>query len=329
MSDITVPRTSGRVSAGARPMRVLITGAAGYVGGLLGARLVRDVDVVGTDIRPRTDLGFEVVPLDVRDRALVELLRSRHITHVVHLASVLESTGDRERDYDIDVNGTRNVLDCCIRARVGHLTVSSSGAAYGYHADNPAWITEEWPLRATRAFAYAWHKRLIEEMLATHRATHPDLRQLVLRIGTVLGATTRNQITALFARRRLLQVRGSDSPFVFVWDEDVVGAIEHGLRGDRSGIYNLAGDGVLTIPQIAAILGRPLRVVPPVVLTGALAAGRLLGLGRYGPEQVDFLRHRPVLSNARLKAEFGFVPAKSSEQAFRFFVESAPMRGGL
>jgi UDP-glucose 4-epimerase len=318
-----------RPSGGTAARRVLITGAAGYVGSLLGARLAREAEVVGTDLRPRTDLGFEVIPLDVRSRAMVELLRSRHITHVVHLASVLESTGDRAKDFDVDVNGTRNVVDCCVRAHVRHLTVSSSGAAYGYHADNPEWITEEHPLRATEAFAYAHHKRLVEELLAEARAAHPALRQLVLRIGTVLGATTRNQITALFARPRILRVWGSESPFVFAWDEDVVGAIEHGIRGDRTGVYNLAGDGALTVREIAAILGKPVRGVPATLLRGTLAAGRALGVSRYGPEQVDFLRYRPVLSNRRLKEEFGYVPARTSEQAFRFFVESAPMRGGL
>jgi UDP-glucose 4-epimerase len=309
--------------------RVLITGAAGYVGSLLGARLQREAQVIGIDLRPRTDLGFEVIPLDIRDRSLLDLLRTRRITHVVHLASVLESTGDRAKDYDIDVNGTRNVVDCCVRAHAGHLTVSSSGAAYGYHADNPAWISEEDPLRAGPAFAYAHHKRLVEELLAEAREAHPALRQLVLRIGTVLGATTRNQITALFTAPRLLRVWGSESPFVFAWDEDVVGAIEHGIRTDRAGIYNVAGDGALTVREIAAILGKPVRGVPASLLKGALTAGRALGVSRYGPEQIDFLRYRPVLSNRRLKEEFGYVPVRTSEQTFRYYVESAPMRGGL
>lgn len=307
---------------GVSEKRILITGAAGYVGARVGARLARDHFVVGTDLRPRTDLGFEVLPLDIRDRSLGHLLRERRITHVVHLASVLEGSGDRAREYDIDVNGTRSVVDGCLAARVQHLTVSSSGAAYGYHADNPAWISETDPLRATSAFAYAHHKRLVEEMLAAYRASHPELAQLVLRIGTVLGATTRNQITALFLKRRILCIAGSESPFVFIWDEDVAAAIAHGIAGNRAGIYNVAGDGALTLREIARLLGKPRLVLPASLLTGALAVGRALGVSRYGPEQLDFLRWRPVLSNARLKGEFGFTPTKSSLEAFTIFAEA-------
>lgn len=312
--------------AGVSEKRVLITGAAGYVGSRVGARLVREHFVIGTDLRPRTDLGFEILPLDIRDRSLGHLLRERRITHVVHLASVLEGSGDRAREYDIDVNGTRSVVEGCLAARVQHLTVSSSGAAYGYHADNPAWINEADPLRATSSFAYAHHKRLVEEMLAGYRASHPGLAQLVLRIGTVLGATTRNQITALFLKRRILCIAGSESPFVFIWDEDVAAAIAHGIAGDRAGVYNLAGDGALTLREIAHRLGKPRLVLPASLLQGALAVGRSLGVSRYGPEQLDFLRWRPVLSNTRLKEEFGFTPSKTSAEAFTIFAEAQGRR---
>ena len=144
------------------------------------------------------------------------------------------------------------MLDACVAAHVRQIIVTSSGAAYGYHADNPEWLTEDDPVRGNEAFAYSHHKRLVEEMLAEYRRTHPELRQVVLRVGTILGETTRNQITALFDRPRLIAIRGSRSPFVFIWDRDVVGAIEHAIVTDAAGIYNVAGDGALSIQEIAA-----------------------------------------------------------------------------
>jgi len=256
-------------------------------------------------------------------------LRAERIDHVVHLASVLDAGRDRAREFDIDVNGTRNVLRCCVDAGVGHVVVASSGAAYGYHADHPAWIDEDQPLRGNPEFAYSDHKRQIEQLLAEHRQRHPQLRQLILRPGTILGTTTDNLITSLFRAKRMLAIRGSDSPFVFAWDEDVVGAIEHGLRNDLAGIYNLAGDGALTVHEIAAILGKPVLALPASLVRAALWLGRRLGIGRYGPEQVDFLRYRPVLSNRRLKEQFGYRPQKTSEETFRFYVAHARARGAL
>ena len=146
--------------------RILITGAAGYIGHQLGNRLAKDFFVIGTDIRGRDDLDFPVQVMDIRDAGLVDLLKHEQITHVVHLASILQASKDRERDFDIDVNGTRNVLQACVEAGVQHLTVTSSGAAYGYYADNPSWIDEQDAIRGNREFAYSDHKRQIEELLA-------------------------------------------------------------------------------------------------------------------------------------------------------------------
>lgn len=308
---------------------ILITGAAGYLGRLVGTRLASDHKVIGTDIRHSDTLPFPLVKMDVRDSALADLITTENITHVVHLASVLDAGADRARDYDIDVNGSRNVLRCCVTAGVRHLSVTSSGAAYGYYADNPEWIEEEHPLRGNAVFAYADHKRQIEELLAEYRQRHPQLKQLIFRSGTVLGADTSNLITNLFKAKRLLAVRGSDSPFVFIWDEDVAQVIEKGIREDHSGIYNLAGDGALTIHELANILDKPVRVLPAGLIKAALWCGQRLGVGRYGPEQLDFLRYRPVLNNRRLKAEFGYKPQKTSEQTFRFYVEHARARGDL
>ena len=46
---------------------------------------------------------------------------------------------------------------------------------------------------------------------------------------------------------------------------------------------------------------------------------------RYGPEQLDLLRYRPVLDNTRLKKQFGYVPAKTSRQAFMAWMRARGM----
>jgi UDP-glucose 4-epimerase len=269
--------------------------------------------------------GITCVLQDVRDPALADTIAAHRIDTVVHLASIVTPGKDSNRavEYAVDVEGTRNVLQACVAHGVQHIVVSSSGAAYGYHADNPAWLTEDMPLRGNESFAYSHHKRLVEEMLAQYRQSHPALHQTVLRIGTILGERVNNQITALFDKPRILAIQGSDSPFVFIWDDDVTGAIGHALSGQApGGCYNLAGDGALTIFDIAQRLNKPTRVLPAWLLKTALWLGSKLGLSRYGPEQLDFLRYRPVLLNTALKTRFGFTPQKTSEQAFEAFLAS-------
>ena len=319
-----------------RAERILVTGADGFLGrGLIAALSQRPstTTVIAADVREvpteRRLPGITYLLLDVRDPGLADVVAAHHIDTVVHLASIVTpgKGSTRAFEHSVDVGGTRNVLDACVDQGVRHLVVSSSGAAYGYHADNPAWLTEDHPLRGNPVFAYSDHKRLVEEMLAEARSAHPQLAQTVFRIGTILGERVDNQITALFDKRRLLAIRGSESPFVFIWDEDVTGAILHALRTQRAGCFNLAGDGALPLREIARRLGKPVLELPAGLLRAALAVGSALGLSRYGPEQLDFLRYRPVLLNAALKEVLGYVPGKTSAEAFEAFVAARARQG--
>jgi UDP-glucose 4-epimerase len=311
---------------------VVVTGADGFVGrSLVPALVAAGLPVTALDVRDvpaeRRLAGVAYRLIDIREPALGDALAGAET--VVHLASIVTPRPGMTRAFmhAVDVGGSQNLLAACLKNGVRHLIVSSSGAAYGYHADSPAWITEDQPLRGHPSFAYADHKRQVEELLAAARREHPVLRQTVFRIGTILGETVNNQITALWDRPRLLAVRGHASPFVFIWDEDVVGALLHAvLKRGPAGCYNLAGDGALTVQQIATRLGKPVLALPAALLTAGLTLGHALRLTRYGPEQLDFLRYRPVLDNTRLKRDFGYRPALSSAAAFERFVQARAAR---
>jgi UDP-glucose 4-epimerase len=305
--------------------RILITGGAGMVGHALVKALACE-DVVVTDLAStNVPKGMKFRRMDVTGSDPDTVIGEEQPDVVVHLASIVTppSGMTREQAFTVDVTGTRNVLAACLAHGVKRLVVTSSGAAYGYHPDNPVPITEDTPCRGNPEFAYADHKRQVEEMLADARRDHPDLAQVILRVGTVLGPGTDNQITALFHRKRLLAIRNSDSPFVFIWTQDLARIVERAATTGPAGIYNVAGDGWLSVDDLAKALGKPVLRLPAWALKAALAVAHPLGLSRYGPEQVRFLQYRPVLDNDRLKHVFGYSPELTSAEVFDLWKDGA------
>lgn len=314
-------------------MKILITGAAGYIGSQLVQKLEKEIaaegkpwHIVATDIReqPHYETGEHTSyhKMDVRDSALAEFMKSQQIDTVVHLATIVTpgKKSNRDFEYSVDVLGTGNVLDACVGAGVKRIIVTSSGAAYGYHADNPEWLTETAPLRGNEEFAYSHHKRLVEEMMAEYRIEHPELEQIIFRIGTILGQNVNNQITALFEKPIVLGIQGSESPFVFIWDQDVVTCLIQAISNDVTGIFNVAGDGAVTITDLGRLLGKKVMRLPAGVVKNGLFVLKRLNMTQYGEEQINFLRYRPVLDNTRLKEEFGFIPSFTSRQVFENYI---------
>lgn len=309
----------------ANPRSIFITGAGGYLGTEIVRRLaekpqlfrVTALDLKETPSSQRLP-HVRYVTGDVRDPTIVALIREANAHTIVHLASIVHPGGPdrREFEHSVDVGGTENVLRAAVQTAVRHFIITSSGAAYGYHADNPIPLTETDPLRGNPEFPYSDHKRQIEEILARYRHDHPELKQLVLRPGTVLGTHTDNPITRLFQSKVIVGVAGFDTPFVFIWDQDVAEIVERGIEREIVGIFNLAGDGTLTLRDIARLMKKPYLPLPAFLFRAILSLGRMLQLSKSGPEQLIFLQYRPVLSNERLHREFPYDPKFTTRQTF-------------
>jgi UDP-glucose 4-epimerase len=311
---------------------ILVTGASGYLGGNLMERLsARKAELgigalVATDVRPmRANLpGVVFEKLDVREKGALELFKTHKIDCVVHLASIVTpgKKSNRDFEYSVDVLGTKNILESCVGANVKRVIISSSGAAYGYYPENAKPLIETDPIRGNYEFAYSHHKKLVEEELAQYRKSHPELEQTIFRITTILGKNVKNQITDLFMKPIQLGIRGTDSRFSFIWDEDAVRCIEQAIFSEKTGAFNLSGDGSVSISERGRLLKKPVIQVPSAIIETALSVLKRVGLTQYGPEQTLFLKYRPILDNARLKSEFGFKPVKTSHEVFESFVEN-------
>ena len=153
-------------------------------------------------------------------------------------------------------------------------------------------------------------------MLVEWHDLYPHLEQTVFRPCTVLGPTTNNQITAMFERPVVLGLSGTSTPFSLIADSDVVAALVQAVRHPKPGTYNLAGDGVLSLREIAALNRKVYVSIPPGPLKFLLWLLKSLGVTKLGPGAVKFVQYRPVLSNDKLKSEFGFTPHYDARKVF-------------
>jgi UDP-glucose 4-epimerase len=311
---------------------VLVTGAAGYLGSLLIDQLSKEKETLGvnnlvaTDVRPlRSDYQNVIFEkLDVRDEGALEVLKKYSIDCIVHLASIVTpgKNSNREFEYSVDVLGTKNILKACVEAQVKRIIISSSGAAYGYYPENINVLKESDPIRGNYEFAYSYHKRLVEEECAEYRKNYPQLEQTIFRITAILGDKVNNQITDLFKKPIQIGFWGSESGFNFIWDMDAVTCFKQSIFSQKTGIYNLAGDGIVTIKERSKILKKNMLLIPENLVAKSLFVLKKLGLTQYGPEQTIFLKYRPLLDNKKLKEDFGFIPKKSSKEVLEYFAKT-------
>jgi UDP-glucose 4-epimerase len=175
-------------------MRVLVTGGAGYIGSVVAEELLQAehqvvvLDNLSRGHRQAVPHKAELVVGELADRAaLDQLLRSRSINAVIHLAALIEAGESMKAPEQFFRNNTANaltLLEAMIAAGVRQFVFSSTAALYGNPERTP--IEEEDALRPTNA--YGESKLLVERMLAWFHQIH-GLRYASLRYFNAAGAS--------------------------------------------------------------------------------------------------------------------------------------------
>ncbi len=298
-----------------------ITGVSGYLGARLVALLTEreDIDsIVGLDIMPPKiecpKLNF--FAKDIRDNSITDLFREHEVDTVLHLAFVVKPIHDLKKMHDVDYNGTRNILECARRAGVDHVVAVSSTFAYGAHPDNPVPLKEDDPLRGNERFPYGYNKRGVDLMMQEYAEKHPDLPLTILRPCTVFGPTINNYVSRLVFRKVTINFPDTNPDFQFVHEDDFVGACLAALDKKISGAFNIAGDGTLTIREIAAKVGAKTVTIPAWLIYPLLELAwklRFKGV-ETNAGVLDYLRFPFVGSNEKAKKKLNFYPRYSSAE---------------
>lgn len=309
-------------------LTVAVTGPTGEIGISAVTALDRDPGVeriIGMARRPFDPAGQGWTKTDYRQGDITErdavdgLVADADV--VVHLAFII--MGTREESARVNVAGTRNVFEATVAAqRPRRLVYTSSVAAYGYHCDNPSPITEDVPPRGSPEHYYSEQKAACETALR-EIVGGSDLEVYVLRPCIVAGpkapalaeAMPWNRLPGPVKRWTqmlpLLKPPLPDpgTPMQLVHHDDVAAAIVLAATTSApAGAYNLAGDGVVSISDVATELGaRPVRV-PRFAAT---AMSEMLARLPFVPSSMEWLhvgRTSVVMDTTRAKTQLGWEP---------------------
>src|SRR5215211_1677169 len=305
-------------------MRYVITGGSGYIGTRLVQHLaqreqterivVADLNPPRSGYRPKT--AFE--RLDVRDREGVrDVLERARADTLVHLAFILNPIHDERLMYEIDVNGTQNVLDAASASGVRQVLVTSSSSAYGAFPDNPVPLTEEHPVRGVPDFSYARDKAEADRICQLWAAEHPDRVMTIVRPSIVLGPNVDNYLVRLWTRQPFQADLGNlDGLIQFVHEDDLVDAITRLLEGRHAGAFNVAGEGFMTYRECAELAGLKVRRLPLPLARALSRVSWRLHASEAPAGQIQFALFPWVASNEKLKRTLGWTPAHTSREAF-------------
>ena len=294
--------------------RVLVTGLSTYWGGRLAAALESNPGIeaiIGVDSRePTRELArTEYVKVGAEHRLIEKIVRAARIDTVVDTRLMVDSVrgpdGRRpEQIHENNVIGTLNILAACSASGspVRKLVFKSSAHWYGCAQDDPAYFTEEMSRRYEPETRVERDVVEAEAAVAEFRDQRPNVTVSVLRFANVLGAEVDTSHVQLFGMPAVPMIAGFDPRYQFVDEIDVVHALEHVVVRDLPGIYNVAGDGVLTLSEVISLLGkRPLPVIPPWGTSIAMAGFRRIGL-TLPSEMVKQLRFGRGIDNRSFKA---------------------------
>ncbi|HWK17893.1 MAG TPA: NAD-dependent epimerase/dehydratase family protein [Solirubrobacteraceae bacterium] len=340
-----MPGAADSAAAGSRGLTVAITGPTGDIGRSLLRALERSRDVnriVAMARRPFDPAAAglrrtEYRQADVLDRgAVAELVADADV--VVHLAFLI--MGGLEETRAVNLDGSRNVFEATVAGGAARLVYASSVAAYGFHSDNPEWLTEDVEPRGTDNHYYSAQKAELERVLAEVMAAGsteayvfrpsivagPDALMLLesipyFQLSERMPAAVMKALELVPALKPVLPDPGVR--FQLVHHDDVATAMRAAVLGRGApGVYNLAGAGTLTFSDLADALGWYSIPVPGLAVDASAGLVAHLPFVPAEAQWVEAFREAVLMDTSKARRELRWRPRHDARETLRTMVQA-------
>ncbi|HLC51363.1 MAG TPA: NAD-dependent epimerase/dehydratase family protein [archaeon] len=299
-------------------MVILVTGATGRIGKNLIKALAKEKGRVRALVRntePMSSGNVDIVRGDILDRnSLDEAMYG--VTTVFHLAAVVDYLAPKKQTYDVNVTGTKNVMEAAPGRKIIHM---SSTSVYGSKQKQMP-IDENTPTNPTDY--YGQTKLMGEEIAREHGAT-------ILRSTDVYGPGFTEgfyEIIRMTQKGKMYLIGDGKNIIHYVYYKDLIDALllakDKGKRGEA---YVIAGKESKTLVECLALIARHLNVHPPqkriskpvakaLVLAKFFAAKSSGERPKIIPAYIDKLIASRLFSIEKAKQELGYSPKVGYEE---------------
>ena len=313
--------------------RILVTGVSSFWGAKLAQALEADESVeaiIGVSPEdPAVELErTEFVRVGTQHALLRRIVHAAEIDTVVDSRLVVDSIQTSARSaHETNVIGTMNILAACggPDSPVKKFVFKSSAHYYGCERDDPAFFTEEMQR------PHPPRTRLESDIVEAENAVrgfaerNDGVTVSILRFVNGLGPDLMTSHRRLLSLPGVPCILGFDPRYQFVHEDDIVAVLEYAVSHELPGIYNVAGDGVLVLSEVASLLGKPLAPILPPWGTGLATAGlRLTGV-KIPDEMAQQLRYGRGVDNRKIKAA-GAPLRFTTREAVQRFAEDLRVR---
>ncbi|MEP6811474.1 MAG: NAD(P)-dependent oxidoreductase [Actinomycetota bacterium] len=283
-------------------MRILVTGASGFVGRQLAPALAAVGHDVFALVRDTATAPVEATAIEADLERPLDLDVLPRVDAVVHLAQANVPFPDGARAlHRVNTIATHELLELARLSAARVFVYASSGSVYGFGTG----AVREDDVRCASDF-YAVTKRSAELLLEAYA---PLVATVALRLFAPYGPTqTGRLIPNLIERVRegvpVALNDGGRPRMTPIFVDDVVRAFTRALELDRHQVVNVAGDEVVGIDELAAVIGEAVGRAP-VFETGGSAPGDLIGDNRLMHELLVPGRLVPLADGIRATALAG------------------------
>jgi UDP-glucose 4-epimerase len=296
--------------------KLLITGIATPLGRRLARRFAGSFAVCGVDARPWAgrprEISMQVA--DLRKRDFEEVMRSERPHAVVHLGVRREMRGDERARHDLNVRGTKRLLDLCAAFGVSQLVVISTSTVYGAAPENPLYMREDEPLSASRSYPEIRDRVEVDALASAFVWRVPEVRTTVLRPVHVLGPHSTGMLADYLRRARPPSVLGYDPLMQLIHEDDWTESIALTLTRGVRGVFNVTGAGQVPLRTAIAEMGSVPMALPEFVMRPWIRAGFAAGVLPWPEGAIDYLKFPVTISGEAFVQATGWKPLFSLEE---------------